>query len=185
MHSSKWVPKAGQRHRAMVRSALDIYEESMGLHLGLGRAIQASVVWDYMLRSNRHFSREQRRSVKSVVFIRNNVSHFEGPAFGFGRAVRDVRSIAQALDSFGLTQSSARVGAIVSEERRQSPPRGIDGTSGRVSPVRLGVLTGVAVFFVVWLALNTMGVQQDAGTWSLVPASIAGVLVWVGQRRGR
>ena len=32
MHSSKFAPKAGERHRAMVRSALSIYEESMGHH---------------------------------------------------------------------------------------------------------------------------------------------------------
>ena len=44
MHSSKFAPKAGERHRAMVRSALSIYEESMGRHLGFGHAVEASKI---------------------------------------------------------------------------------------------------------------------------------------------
>ena len=184
MHSSKFAPKAGERHRAMVRSALSIYEESMGHYLGFGRAAEASEI-ESLARSKRRCNREQLRLVSSVVVIRNNESHFPGPAFGFGRAVDDVRSIANALDSFELTQSSARVRAIISEERGRSAPGRRYSTPRGVSPGWLGVLSGVAVFFALYLALNGVGVQQDAGTWSLVPALLVGVLVWIRQRRGR
>ena len=177
MHSSKFAPKAGERHRAMVRSALSIYEESMGHQLGFGNAVEASKI-QRLLSSRGRCSRKQLRLVDSVVKARNNVSHFAGPAFGFDRAWDDVLSIADALDSFGLTQSSARVRAIISKERGRSTPKG-------VSPGWLAVLSGVAVFLPLYLVLNGMGVQQDAGTWSLVPALLIGVLVWIWRCQGR
>ena len=177
MHSSKFAPKAGERHRAMVRSALSIYEESMGRHLGFGHAVEASKIQS-QLKSRGRCNRKQSRLVNSVVDARNNASHFAGPAFGFNRALDDVDSIADALDSFGLTQSSDRVRAIISREHGSSTPR-------EVSPGWLAVLSGVAVFLPLYLALSGMGVQQNAGTFSLVPAVFIGVLVLIWRSQGR
>ena len=174
MHPSRFTPKAGERHRAMVRSALSIYEQSMGDYLGFGRAVEASRV-ESRLRSRRRCSQRQLRSAKDVVRVRNNESHFAGPAFGFDRALVDVRSIADALDSFGLTESSARVRVIISKESERRAAR-------EVSPGLLAALSGGGVFLLLYLALNEMGVKQDAGSWSLVAALLIGAFVWIWRR---
>lgn len=69
--------------------------------------------------------------------------------------------------------------------KRARPPREQRPLPGGVSSTRLAFLVGVAVFVPLYLALNAMGVQQDAGTWSLVAAFLVGTLVWIWRRQGQ
>ena len=184
MHWSRFSPKGGDRNRAMVRSALSIYEESMGDHLGFRGPAEASEIQG-RLRARGSSSRRQLQMAESVVRVRNNLSHFSGAAFGYERALNDVHAIADALGSFGLIQSSARVREIIPGERGPSLPRRGRASPQGLSPGLLAVLAGVVVFLPVYLALNEIGVQKNAGSWSIVPAALVGFLVYIKQSRKR
>lgn len=192
MRSSRFAPKAGERHRAMVRSAVSIYEESMGRHLGFGRAVEISRIRS-RLSSSGHCSQKQLRLVDSVVRARNNEAHFEGAAFGFDRAVDDVRLIADALAAFGLTQSSARVREIIAgdlqgkHEFPYSPSKGNPRRGGfrrgrlvRTPRYSNRLLVAVAIFLVVLivgtLCLDGLGLgTSTSGTLGFCAALVASV----------
>ena len=116
----KFNPKAGDRHRAMVNTALSIYSEAMGQRLGYGRAIEPSEVRSHF--QNRSCTRHQRKHIHRVVDIRNNSAHFPSQAFGFDVAIKHVHEIAEALEAFGLNGESNRVRRIVSEAEGQRRP---------------------------------------------------------------
>ena len=195
MHSSRFAPKAGERHRSMVRSALSIYEEAMGRHLGFGRAVEASRIRS-RLSSRGLGSDKQIRLVNSVVRARNNEAHFEGSAFSFDRAVDDVRLIADALDSFGLTQSSDRVRGIIAGDLRSKHefPWSLSVGNPRRDGFRRGGLVrtsrhsnrlpvAVAIFLVV-LIVGTLGFgglglgTSTSGTLGFCAALVASVAYW-------
>ena len=196
MRSSRFTPKAGERHRAMVRSAVSIYEESMGRHLGFGRAVEASKIRS-RLSSRGCCSQKQLRLANSVVGARNNEAHFEGSAFSFDRAVDDVRLIADALDSFGLIQSSACVREIISGDlegklgfarspSRRNPRRGdlrrrrLGRTSRRSNRLPVSVAIFLVVLIVGTLGFDGLGLgTSTSGTLGFCAALVGSVAYWI------
>ena len=172
----KFRPVAGERHRAMVRNALSIYEDAMGRCIGRGRAVEAGDVCKHFERSG-GCSRKQLRLVRGVVKARNNEAHFAGGAFGFGRAYKDVHLIADALDAFGLGVKAGEVRDIVAEA---DGGRWRRGRQRHFQNVWLGrrtwsVVIGLAVFVA---AFDAMGPGVDHGTYSALAGLSAGCVVY-------
>ena len=145
----KFRPVAGARHRAMVRSALSIYEDGMGRYVGRGRAVQAGHIRDHF-EHGRGCSRRQKELARAVARVRNNEAHFAGGAFGFDRARKDVHLVADALDSFGLRSPAAEVRAIVAEAGGSRRRRAVAGAN---PPARLAGAAGGLVLSAVLASL--------------------------------
>ena len=183
MIPGKFTPKDGNRNRAILDSALRIYEQSMDHYLGFGKPVEASKILT-VLRSTAGCNQKQLRLAKLVVEARNNAAHFAGPAFAQEYTLKGVHSIAETLDSFSLNQSADRVRELISTSNlRKTSTRGMPY---QLTTGRLALLCGAAGFLLVYMILNGLGVEENAGSWSLVTGLIVGAAVGLKlSRRGR
>ena len=160
---ARFTPHAGNRHRAMVNTALGIYNEAMGRHLGYRRAIEPSRVRDHFRR--RTCTKKQERHINRVVDIRNNSAHFASQAFGFDVAIKHVHEIAEALEAFGLNNESSRVRRIVSEaegqrrptrQPRTTPQRGNKPEGSLSGGQRFSIFLGATIL--LWFGCKFVGI---------------------------
>ena len=166
----KFNPKGGNRHRAMVNTALGIYSEAMGQRLGYGRAIEPSEVRSHF--QNRSCTGHQKRHIYRVVDIRNNSAHFPSQAFSFDVAIEHVHEIAEALEAFGLNIESNRVRRIVGEaegqrrptrQPRTTPQRGNKPEGSLSGGQRFSIFLGATIL--LWFGCKFIGIADGTTAW--------------------